>query len=217
MLRKGRRCDKLIFVTGKKPKNSNATVPANLVELVHLNVNDTYKDLTAKSLAMLRYVDETTKPGDFDWFLKADDDTYVVMENLKWFLNDHCPNESLTYGFNFKTKKHHFHSGGGGYTISSSVVKKLGAAFRENSRFCEKVTGSEDVDVSKCLNKLNVTLGESIDSQGRERFHGINIRDHFSGNKKSNWIKSYAQHRPKYVTKHFINFIKEIFRELFFN
>jgi glycoprotein-N-acetylgalactosamine 3-beta-galactosyltransferase len=194
---KGRRCDKIIFGTGRKPNGTNKTIQEILPEAVELDTSDAYGNLTAKSISMLKYVYETTKPDDFDWLIKADDDTYVIMDNLKWFLNDHCPNETHTYGLNFNIGGNKYHSGGGGYTISSSIVHKLGLALKKNNSFCEMKSGYEDIEVAECLKKLNVTLGESRDSKGRERFHGTSFSDHFDGIAK--WMESYAMYWPKYV------------------
>ena len=39
---------------------------------------------------------------DFDWFVKADDDTYIILDNLRAFLAKQNATEPVTYGYNFK-------------------------------------------------------------------------------------------------------------------
>ncbi len=65
-------------------------------------VNDSYGELSLKVFATLRDTYETN--SQYDWYLKADDDTFVFMDHLKLFLNDKNPKEPITYGHDF-----HYH------------------------------------------------------------------------------------------------------------
>ena len=63
---------------------------------------------------------------DVDWFFKCDDDTYVVMENLKFVLSLFDPREPHYIGWkSYDNLKHGYNSGGSGYAVSKAAVKLL--------------------------------------------------------------------------------------------
>ena len=64
------------------------------------NITPGYKHLTQKSTLAFLYVYENFL-NDYDWFVKADDDTYLFVENLKLFLKDKNPSDPVTFGYNF--------------------------------------------------------------------------------------------------------------------
>lgn len=45
------------------------------------------------------YVYDNNLLKSYDWYLKADDDTYVIVENLKAFLSLKDPTEDMAFGF----------------------------------------------------------------------------------------------------------------------
>lgn len=65
--------------------------------------------------------------------------------------------------------KYGHHLGGSGYVLSKEAFHRLGFALNEEYEFC-KNTGIEDLDVSRCLRKLNVIPGNSLDEFERERY-----------------------------------------------
>ncbi|CAF1090432.1 unnamed protein product [Brachionus calyciflorus] len=150
---------------------------------------DTYDKLTTKVYLAYKHIYQLYP--DYDWYLKSDDDTFIFVDNLKKFLNDKKPLSPVTYGYDFKViVDGGYHSGGGGYLLSNEAFRRIGSKLNEDFTFCPN-SGTEDVDVAKCLRKLDVYLNKSIDEQGRERFHPLNIDGHYYGH-FPDWMFSYA-------------------------
>jgi glycoprotein-N-acetylgalactosamine 3-beta-galactosyltransferase len=142
----------------------------------------------------------------YDWYLKTDDDTFIIMMNLRRFLRDKEPTKAITYGYNYvKYVRDGYHSGGAGYLLSGEALKRVGRKLNEDIKFCVR-SNMEDVDIALCLRDLGVQVGQSVDEFGRERFHPLTLRDHFYGI-FPRWMHRYSQNEPKKVGS--INSIRE--------
>jgi glycoprotein-N-acetylgalactosamine 3-beta-galactosyltransferase len=89
------RCDQFTFIS----EYSNDTKGLSIAPIA--NITPGYEHLTQKTTLALHYVYENFI-NDADWFVKADDDTYLFVENLKTFLKDKNTSEPITFGYNFK-------------------------------------------------------------------------------------------------------------------
>ena len=56
-----------------------------------------YLNLWQKTQKAFQYIWEHHRE-DADWFMKADDDTYVITDNLRSFLSQHDPGEPHHFG-----------------------------------------------------------------------------------------------------------------------
>jgi glycoprotein-N-acetylgalactosamine 3-beta-galactosyltransferase len=65
------------------------------------NITAGYEHLTQKSTLAFLFAYENYL-NDFEWFVKADDDTYLFVDHLKAFLSEQNPLEPVTFGYNFK-------------------------------------------------------------------------------------------------------------------
>ena len=159
---------------------------------------DEYRQLTVKVLSTFKYVHEIA--GDYDWYLKADDDTFVFVDHLREFVADKQAWAPVTYGYDFSViLERGYHSGGGGYLLSNEALSRLGSSLRTNSSFCQN-TGTEDVDVARCLHKLHVFSNKSIDEAGRERFHPLSLTAHYKGHFPG-WLVQYAANPLRNVSR----------------
>lgn len=161
----GQRFNRLIFISSL----ADPELPA-----VKLDVQEGRNHLWAKTVGGFNYsyhhhLDEA------DWFMKADDDTYVVVENLRYFLSTQNANEPIYFGCKFKPYVNQgYMSGGAGYVLSKAalklfVEKGIAPGHPTNCKDSSNA-GAEDVEMGKCLESLGVRAGDSRDSLGRGRF-----------------------------------------------
>jgi len=96
----GRHCNKLLFFAEQNLQDKDKA-DLNMDSVVGLGIADSGNyDLTKKIFVSMRYLYEHHL-HDFEWFLKADTDTYVVAENLRYLLSDHKPSEPIYFGHHF--------------------------------------------------------------------------------------------------------------------
>ncbi|XP_076436661.1 glycoprotein-N-acetylgalactosamine 3-beta-galactosyltransferase 1-like [Babylonia areolata] len=161
----GKRCNKLIFMSSKVDPNDKLPV-------VDLPVSEGRDNLWAKTKEAFKYVYEN-HINQYDWFVKADDDTYMVVENLRHFLSDKNPTEPLYYGRRFKPYlRQGYMSGGAGYVLSKEALKRFVEVSLAKGQNCRgDAGGAEDLEMGKCLQNVGVIAGDTRDELGRERFH----------------------------------------------
>ena len=124
------KCDKYKFISiipdewlnKSNIKISNETI-LNGFEFDYENFNylqpvnytfDVYNKLTDKMFQTFKYLYKNY--NDFDFYLKADDDTFVFVDNLRKFLSDKNRSLPVTYGFDFHCYVNRgYHSGGTTY------------------------------------------------------------------------------------------------------
>uniref|UniRef100_A0A3B4UFA8 N-acetylgalactosaminide beta-1,3-galactosyltransferase n=1 Tax=Seriola dumerili TaxID=41447 RepID=A0A3B4UFA8_SERDU len=158
---------------------------------VGLGTKEGRDQLYWKTIQAFHYVYEH-HANEADWFLKADDDTYVVVDNLRWILSNHTPEEPIYFGKRFKPyTKQGYMSGGAGYVLSKEALKRFVEGFR--TKVCTHTTPVEDLALGQCLEKMGVVAGDSRDTLQRETFHPFVPEHHLTGKfSKSFWYWSYC-------------------------
>ncbi|XP_069010956.1 glycoprotein-N-acetylgalactosamine 3-beta-galactosyltransferase 1-B [Embiotoca jacksoni] len=145
-----------------------------------------WKTIRAFHYAYEHHADEA------DWFLKADDDTYVIVDNLRWSLANHTPDEPIYFGRRFKPyTKQGYMSGGAGYVLSKEALRRFVEGFK--SKLCTHTTSVEDLAMGQCMEKVGVLAGDSRDTLHRETFHPFVPEQHLTAKfPKSFWYWSYC-------------------------
>ena len=191
----GQRCNKLLFMSSQ----SDLDLPA-----VGLPVSEGRDNLWTKTRAAFQYIYDHHF-DDADWFLKADDDTYVIVENLRHLLQDHDPVTPVYFGRRFKAYvPQGYMSGGAGYVLSKEALRRFVKTSLKDKAHCPEMAGpgsAEDVELGHCLQAVGVAVGDSRDSLGRETFHPFQPEDHLipGAVPKDNWYWSYNYYKPKEV------------------
>uniref|UniRef100_A0A3B5LTN7 N-acetylgalactosaminide beta-1,3-galactosyltransferase n=1 Tax=Xiphophorus couchianus TaxID=32473 RepID=A0A3B5LTN7_9TELE len=158
---------------------------------VGLGTKEGRDQLYWKTIRAFQYVYEH-HVNEADWFLKADDDTFVVVDNLRWLLSNHTPEEPIYFGKRFKPyTKQGYMSGGAGYVLSKEALRRFVEGFQ--TKACTHTTPVEDLALGQCLEKMGVLAGDSRDTLHRETFHPFVPEHHLTTKfSKSFWYWSYC-------------------------
>lgn len=186
-----KRCDSRLFVVARK-----SGAPMLQYPFLYVNTTESRNHLTEKIMLAFSYVYKhlLTK---FDWILKADDDTYILVENLRHLLSQYNSSQMGYAGYHFKTHmRHGYMSGGAGYVISHAAFQKLGETCFQ-TKPCVKRDKNEDVEVGLLLQDLNVYVLSSLDNEGRETFHPEPLDKHAVG-PFPRWLDQYGWNKPQY-------------------
>ncbi|XP_065432386.1 glycoprotein-N-acetylgalactosamine 3-beta-galactosyltransferase 1-B-like [Chrysemys picta bellii] len=147
---------------------------------VGLDVKEGRDQLYWKTIRAFQYVHQHHLE-QADWFLKADDDTFVVLDNLRWLLANHTPEEPVYFGKRFKPfVKQGYMSGGAGYVLSKEALRRFVEGFR--TQVCTHTSPVEDLELGKCMEKMGVQAGDSRDTKGQETFHPFPPERHLMEN-----------------------------------
>uniref|UniRef100_A0A1B6DQC5 Glycoprotein-N-acetylgalactosamine 3-beta-galactosyltransferase 1 n=1 Tax=Clastoptera arizonana TaxID=38151 RepID=A0A1B6DQC5_9HEMI len=168
----GKRCNILIFISSK----NDSSLPA-----VGLNIAEGRDTLWGKTKGAFKHV-YSHYLDSVDWVMKADDDTYVIVENLRYLLSKYNTSDPLYFGCRFKPYvKQGYMSGGAGYVLSKEAVKRfVEKALPDTSKCRQDDGGSEDLEMGKCLENVEVRAMDSRDSLGRGRFFPFIPQHHLS-------------------------------------
>ena len=158
----GRRCNKLIFMS---------SLDDNDLPSINLKVEEGHNKLWGKTKAAFKYV-YNNYIDEYDWFMKADDDTYVVLENLRYMLSLYDKKIPIYFGCKFrKFTTNGYMSGGAGYVLSKKALRLFIEKALPDPKLCSQGNiASEDVEIGKCLERVGVMAGDSRDEHGRGRF-----------------------------------------------
>ncbi|CAJ0606841.1 unnamed protein product [Cylicocyclus nassatus] len=181
-----KRCNKYVFVSSDDDLN----LPA-----INLNVSNGRDHLWARTKAAFKYIHDSYL-NEFDWFLKADDDTYVILENLRYMLLPYSPEQPIHFGCKFKMMvKQGYHSGGAGYVLSREALRRfVNEGLNDTEKCSPKEGGDEDVEIGRCLENIGVYAGDSRDNSQHHRFMPMAPEDHLMTGQveKTKWVFAYT-------------------------
>ncbi|KAK6041702.1 hypothetical protein COOONC_20793 [Cooperia oncophora] len=147
----GRQCNQILFV-------SNAT--DEKLPILLTDQNDNFLNLFLKTRQAFLWIYKNVVQ-DYDWFLKADDDTYFHMPNLRHFLKHLVIStrrtDSTTIAVDPDT-----------YSAKEAVLR-LGAFGFGYDPDCDNPSVAEDVYLGRCLVALNSSIVDASDENGAYR------------------------------------------------
>lgn len=168
-------CDRLLLVSNAHMENLDTMV-------VGVQDGDSHDNLWRKLSTSIRAIWKRFS-GQYDWFYKVDDDTYVMTGNLRKYLLSKTVTDQVEKGKGVYIGRHmdsrtmlkgkgggcRFNVGGGGYLLDGVAMELLHDKIGDC--FPDKRTSADDMFLGCCLEKHGVLPMDTRDALGGERFH----------------------------------------------
>ena len=168
----GKRCDKLIFVGDR----TNSSFP-----MIGFNTTEGHSRMVSRIFSAFDYVYENHL-DDGDWFMRADDDTYVIMENLRYLLSSYNTSDGWYMGRSYsRNTPQGYNSGGGGIVLSKAALTTLYNRPKDKCQRAKEESGMDDSILGVCLNELDVKIADTRDKFNKSRFHAYTPLKHVIG------------------------------------
>ncbi|XP_053382973.1 glycoprotein-N-acetylgalactosamine 3-beta-galactosyltransferase 1-like isoform X2 [Mercenaria mercenaria] len=177
--------------------NGDNFATISIGDVIFIDTPEGYQNLTEKSREVLQYL-YLTELNNFDWFLKADDDTYMIMENLRHLLKGLDKKKPSYLGYQLEPSWYDspYMSGGAGYIFNKAGLKLLVEKGIQSKGTCRESGSFEDLEVGRCAIKSGVIIYNSVDKFERETFHPDRIHDYIPG-PPPQWLYYYSRNKPK--------------------
>ncbi|CAH1792252.1 unnamed protein product [Owenia fusiformis] len=160
-------CDIALYMSSKEDK---------IFPTIGLDVPEGRSHIALKSKAAWTYINEHYA-NKADYFVKCDPDSFLIIENLKRFLQNYDPEEPQFFGHLFVkpyleeiSSDKPFMAGGPGVVISRASLRRLVKVAHSEDLACFPDGRNEDLKSSWCMQLAGCTPVNSTDEQGRERF-----------------------------------------------
>ncbi|XP_002028359.2 glycoprotein-N-acetylgalactosamine 3-beta-galactosyltransferase 1 [Drosophila persimilis] len=185
----GKRCSRLVFVS------SESYEPLGVVQVVDPSGGG-YEDLWNKTREGFRHIWQEYGQ-DFDWYLKADDDTYVIMENMQYLLSAYDPTTPVYLGYKMTRYNVSYMSGGASYVLSRETLHRFMTQAYESEVVCPqpKRMGIEDFYMGICLQNVGVHLVDSAQALGgddaKHKFMPLDLESYMSDSNATtpDWLR----------------------------
>uniref|UniRef100_A0A8C2MMY9 Glycoprotein-N-acetylgalactosamine 3-beta-galactosyltransferase 1 n=1 Tax=Cricetulus griseus TaxID=10029 RepID=A0A8C2MMY9_CRIGR len=180
-------CNKVLFMSSEE----NQDFPT-----MGLKTKEGREQLYWKTIKTFQYVHDHYLE-DADWFLKADDDTYVIVDNLRRLLSRYNPEQPIYFGRRSKPYvKQSYMNGGAGYVLSKEALRRFIDAFKTEK--CTHSSSIEDLALGRCMEIINVEVRDSRDTTGKETFHPFVPEHHLIKGylPKTFWYWNYNYYPP---------------------
>lgn len=155
----GARCNKFIFASTKLEQNPTGLIG---IEYPHPPIGINIWKNTKFSLQTVYH----NYSEFFDWILVTADDTYVVLENVRYMLQTESPKTALV----FDSSGAEATSLSRTYVLSKYTLGKLSDAFINSNCDDEGVSADEMENLAKCLSYTGANFGRNSDLMGRRYF-----------------------------------------------